>query len=133
MACCFCSDSIILVLSTGYVVGWLFAMVLNVILPEEDDPNERIRAARLHKGELPVLQADSKVRHWCSSSECVAHAKLQHSPEQHCSAAACWGIWRFIDGGAVVVVQDQLKAAQAGSNAHDQKQLDLPHAMPMVS
>ena len=39
-----CSDSIIIVLSTGYVMGWLVAMLLNLILPYEIDPLQQLRA-----------------------------------------------------------------------------------------
>ena len=38
------SDSIIIVLSTGYVMGWLVAMLLNLILPYEIDPLQQLRA-----------------------------------------------------------------------------------------
>ncbi|KAK9809309.1 hypothetical protein WJX73_003576 [Symbiochloris irregularis] len=46
-------DSIILILSTGYVLGWLTAMLLNLIVPAEVDPYEALRQARL-RGELPL-------------------------------------------------------------------------------
>ena len=52
-ACALCSDSVILILSTGYVLGWLTAMILNLILPTEKDPYEALRQAR-YRGELPM-------------------------------------------------------------------------------
>ena len=65
-ACCYltlpphvCRDSVILVLETGYVFGWLVAMVLNLIVPyETGDPMERIRAARKAKGLIVPLSEE---------------------------------------------------------------------------
>ncbi len=49
----------ILVLETGYVFGWLVAMVLNLIVPHETgDPMERIRAARKAKGLVVPLSEE---------------------------------------------------------------------------
>ncbi len=57
--CCACRDSVILVLETGYVFGWLVAMVLNLIIPHETgDPMERIRAARKAKGLVVPLSEE---------------------------------------------------------------------------
>lgn len=56
---CSCRDSVILVLETGYVFGWLVAMVLNLIVPHETgDPMERIRAARKAKGLVVPLSEE---------------------------------------------------------------------------
>lgn len=52
-------DSVILVMETGYVFGWLVAMVLNLIIPHETgDPMERIRAARKTKGLVVPLSEE---------------------------------------------------------------------------
>jgi len=43
-----CGEQVTIVLSTGYVCGWLVAMVLDNILPREIDPADRIRDSALH-------------------------------------------------------------------------------------
>ena len=54
-----CRDSVILVLETGYVFGWLVAMVLNLIVPfETGDPMERVRAARKAKALVVPLSEE---------------------------------------------------------------------------
>ena len=54
-----CRDSVILVLETGYVFGWLVAMVLNLIVPfESGDPMERVRAARKAKALVVPLSEE---------------------------------------------------------------------------
>lgn len=54
-----CRDSVILVLETGYVFGWLVAMVLNLVVPfETGDPMERVRAARKAKGLVVPLSEE---------------------------------------------------------------------------
>lgn len=56
-----CRDSVILIMSTGYVFGWLIAMILDNLLPMEvGDPIERARAARKAKGVLVPLPSDAQ-------------------------------------------------------------------------
>lgn len=46
-------------METGYVFGWLVAMVLNLVIPHETgDPMERIRAARKTKGLVVPLSEE---------------------------------------------------------------------------
>lgn len=48
-------------MSTGYVFGWLIAMILDNVLPMEvGDPIERARAARKAKGVLVPLPSDAQ-------------------------------------------------------------------------
>lgn len=48
-------------MSTGYVFGWLIAMILDNVLPMEvGDPMERARAAKKAKGVLVPLPSDAQ-------------------------------------------------------------------------
>ena len=48
-------------MSTGYVFGWLIAMILDNVLPMEvGDPIERARAAKKAKGVLVPLPSDAQ-------------------------------------------------------------------------
>lgn len=52
-------NSIILVVQTGYVFAWLMAMLLENILPEEEDPTVVIKA---HKRKLERKEAELLVK-----------------------------------------------------------------------
>ena len=56
-----CRDSVILIMETGYVFGWLIAMILDNVLPmEAGDPIERARAAKKARGVLVPLPSDAQ-------------------------------------------------------------------------
>ena len=56
-------------------------MILNIILPAEDDPNERMRALRLGKGQLPVQNPSYEV-HLMPAYACAHTAgRLPHNSD----------------------------------------------------
>lgn len=59
-------NSIILVVQTGYLFAWLVAMLLENILPEEEDPMVVIKA---HKRKLERKEAELLVEEQKASKE----------------------------------------------------------------
>ena len=61
-----CRNSIVLVLSTGYVFGWVVAVVLDILLPHEPDDTVRrnkAAAAAAHQKSLGLQHdMDGKLR-----------------------------------------------------------------------